>query len=198
MTDLGTLGGSSEAFGINDSGQVVGDSFPAAGSRPFLYTNGSMQDLNSFISPSSGWVLAYAARINDSGQIIGTGSLNGQGNAFLYTDGVATSLGSLGGGTMPQGLNDKGQVVGTSYIGNTSRAFLYSGGMIQDLNSLIDPSSGWVLETGESMMRVKSPDPAQLTANLTPFFSRRCQSPAASLWRRSVSRASLLGAFGIA
>ena len=55
MQDLGTLGGSESLTptGINNSGQVVGVS---TGYRPsdyfdaFLYSNGSMQDLNSLIT----------------------------------------------------------------------------------------------------------------------------------------------------
>lgn len=50
LTDLGTLGGSSSsAFGINDTGQVVGSSAIAgdAVQHAFLYSNGSMADLGT-------------------------------------------------------------------------------------------------------------------------------------------------------
>jgi probable HAF family extracellular repeat protein len=74
--DLGTLGGTgSDAWGINDSGHVVGssqvDSSP--NTHAFLFRNGRMVDLNSYLIPGSGWTLVQAQSINDRDQIVGTG-----------------------------------------------------------------------------------------------------------------------------
>jgi uncharacterized protein (DUF2252 family) len=44
-----------------------------------------MRDLNSLISPTSGWVLEAATVINDAGQIAGVGRLNGARRIFLLT-----------------------------------------------------------------------------------------------------------------
>jgi probable HAF family extracellular repeat protein len=88
MHDLGILGGtsgSSNAKGINLSGQVVGASNYGAGSslsHAYIY-DGTMRDLNGLIDPTSGWVLQDANDINDAGWIVGYGTLNGQGSAFL-------------------------------------------------------------------------------------------------------------------
>lgn len=67
MTDLGAIaGGSSYAYGINILGQVVGSS----ANRAFLYTNGTILDLNSLIINTNGSTFTTASGINDSGQII--------------------------------------------------------------------------------------------------------------------------------
>jgi probable HAF family extracellular repeat protein len=90
--DLGTLGSGynySNAFGINNSGHVVGFSSPSffssQGERAFIFSNGVMQDLNNLIPSTSGWVLTRASDINDAGQIVGNGFLNGQERAYLLT-----------------------------------------------------------------------------------------------------------------
>src|SRR5262249_1701998 len=85
ITDLGTLGGSySEAFGINASGQVVGDSgTPTSSGHAFVYSGGQMSDLNL---PGT---LGTARAVNASGQIAGY-YYNGAYEAFLYTNGQVT------------------------------------------------------------------------------------------------------------
>jgi len=70
MVDLGTLPGgtTSQASGINNSGQVVGFSNITSGAyHAFLYSGGTMIDLNSSVSADlpSGVYLTGAAGIND-------------------------------------------------------------------------------------------------------------------------------------
>jgi probable HAF family extracellular repeat protein len=69
MQDLGTLGGAhSFGWGINDSGQVVGSSATATGEmHAFLWTDGVMQDLGTFL----GGYYSSALGINNSGQVVG-------------------------------------------------------------------------------------------------------------------------------
>ncbi|PTR16067.1 putative secreted protein with PEP-CTERM sorting signal [Nitrosospira sp. Nsp2] len=73
LTELGTLGGfSSFAHGINDAGQVVGQSNTAAGADHTFITgpNGAgMTDLNSLVSVPGGAVLSMATGINNHGQV---------------------------------------------------------------------------------------------------------------------------------
>ncbi len=76
MTGLGTLGGStSYAFDINEQGQVVGYSYYDASDtfHAFLYDDGAMIDLNSWLPVDSDWILQYAYAINEFGDIVGIG-----------------------------------------------------------------------------------------------------------------------------
>ncbi len=87
-TSLGTLGGiNSYAYGINDSGQVVGYSDLAgdAGTAAFLFASGSLYNVNSLLTPGSGWQIQNAYGINSAGQIVGTGIYNGEQLAVLLT-----------------------------------------------------------------------------------------------------------------
>jgi probable HAF family extracellular repeat protein len=102
VTDLGTLpgGASSQAYGINASGQVVGQAANASGNtHAFLYSGGVMSDLGTLGGPYS-----YARGINDSGQIVGWSYLTtafSPQHAFLYTSGG--SMTDLG---VPSGYTD--------------------------------------------------------------------------------------------
>ena len=83
MRDLGTLrGGYSIAWGINNAGDIVGESDGSA----FLYRNGVMIDLNATLGGALG-DLGTAMAINDRGQIVGQAWFpSGCGpHAFLLT-----------------------------------------------------------------------------------------------------------------
>jgi len=132
VTDLGTLfGGQDQAYGINDSGQVVGTS----GSRAVVYANGTVTDLG--ILP--GGTSSIGLGINNSGQMAGYANTSGAERGFIYSDSAMTPLGSLTGGTSnAYGINDSGQVVGSSVASNGSlHAVLYSAdGTPADLGTL--------------------------------------------------------------
>jgi probable HAF family extracellular repeat protein len=75
-TDLGTLGGQlSEAFAINSSGVVLGDSTTASMPftfDPFIFSKGTMTDLYTLLPPGVGFTnLSVGINgINDSGQLV--------------------------------------------------------------------------------------------------------------------------------
>ena len=137
ITDLGSLGGFSQAYALNNLGQVVGDSITADGRQhPFLYSNGAMQDLGSLSTvPMPGRESGIANGINDSGQIIGgTNDTTGAARSFLYSNGMMQTLANNPGN--PQGINNAGQIVGFG-----SHAFLYQNGQTTDLGTLNGGSS---------------------------------------------------------
>src|SRR5262249_47707804 len=88
LRDLGAFPGAtySMARGINNLSHVVGDGgIPHTSIHALLYRDGAMTDLNTLISPQSGWLLISVVDINDSGLIIGTGTFNGFPANFLLT-----------------------------------------------------------------------------------------------------------------
>jgi probable HAF family extracellular repeat protein len=91
LTNLRTVGDDacSAALGINSRSQVVGVSaktcsFTASDRRAFLWENGRVIDLNTFLPPGAGLQqLTDAYNINDRGAIAGLGVPAGCGDAFV-------------------------------------------------------------------------------------------------------------------
>lgn len=146
LTDLATAIGSqqSEAYDINDAGQVVGRFLPdgASGLHAFLYDidTGKTTDLGTLGGPSS-----MAFGINDAGQVVGSAFVtDALQRAFVYdiASGTMTELGALSStDSVALDINNAGQIVGWSRASGPfgMRAFLYDSGTMYDLNDLIDP-----------------------------------------------------------
>ncbi len=141
VKDLGPVGVKlSNAYDINDAGQVSGFALVNGARRAFLYANGVLTDIGTL-----GGTDADASGINASGQIAGAATLAGNTfqHAFRYANGVMTDLGTLGGdGSLAMGINASGQVTGLSdlpyvlALGSRQHAFLYSAGTMRDLGTL--------------------------------------------------------------
>lgn len=147
MADLGALDYGSDAYGVNESGQVVGyaqvgtvDPWEMYG-HAFLW-NGSMQDLGTL-----GWAQSQANAINDNGQVVGHLVNDNQDDwhAFLSQGGGMQDLG--GTQSVAYDINNAGLIVGES----GGRAVLWDNGQRQDLNSLIPADSGWILSSARAI-----------------------------------------------
>jgi probable HAF family extracellular repeat protein len=87
-TPLGTLGGANGvAYALNNSNQVVGWSQLANGAQhAYLYSNGTMQDLNLLIPLVAGITLTSAVGIDAAGDIVAYGiDPSGQSHEYLLT-----------------------------------------------------------------------------------------------------------------
>ncbi len=174
VADLGTLpgAGNSQAFGINDSGQVVGSS----GGHAFIWDGSSgMQDIGDL-----GGGFADAFGISGNGKVTGQAQLGGpccSFDAFLWTNGVIQDLGKLGGsGSRGFGVNSNGQVVGRSSVSFdpfVNRAFLWSGGVMSDLGTL----------GGSNSSAIAINDAGQVVGYAEPSRSPGNETDHAFLWQ---------------
>jgi probable HAF family extracellular repeat protein len=135
VQDLGTLGGDDGgAYGLNASGQVVGQSNSVAGApdQAFLWTKGGgMTTLGNL-----GGAESVANAVNSSGQVAGQAELaNGFTHAFFWSKKSGLQdLGTLSGGKQSgaNAINSSGEIAGWGNIGSSGRALTgtVSGGLV--------------------------------------------------------------------
>jgi probable HAF family extracellular repeat protein len=147
------------AFGMNDSGQVVGSSglcsntsIPPGPNGPHavLWDNdGSPTDLGNL-----GGSFNVASAVNNRGQVVGgaQSAKDGTIHAFLWTRGKPMQdLGAFPGAfvtTAPccKTINDRGDVVGFAIDAMGMRALIWQNNRPVDLNTLIPAHSPWYLQ----------------------------------------------------
>jgi len=130
LTRLGALdANNSIALGINDLGQVVGESWIGGNNQApdaILWSAGILTDLGHHS-------IAYS--INDAGVIAGASKLdpNASGVATVWNGGVPTVVGGLYSASTAYDINNAGQAVGLT--NSTGSPTLWSGGTTTYLNT---------------------------------------------------------------
>ena len=113
----------SEAFAINDSGQIVGN----AGLKAFLYTPGEGVTTIDVLRPFD--YSAYAFDINNAGYLTGISEFEFDNTAFLYHSDTGLSTFACYMQCYPFAINDAGWIAGAVWTGrgdNPYTAFLRS------------------------------------------------------------------------
>jgi len=114
-----------QAYGINNSGQVSGTYCDATGNHGFIKSGSTFY---TFDVPGANGTYAYG--INNSGQEVGYYYDSNGYHGYLKTGDVFTSVDVPGDiQTRPWGINNLGQIVGTSVVsGRPDYGFIISGG----------------------------------------------------------------------
>jgi probable HAF family extracellular repeat protein len=149
---LNTVGGSSQALAINDSGLIAGRISNGRESA-FLEDNGTL----SFIAAE---VAGYAIAMNNVGQVL-VKRLDADGfRTLLWQNGTFIDMGTLGGlETQGRDINDAGQVVGWSQTADGQQhAFLWENGTMIDLAPLAGEFSAAVAINDHGQILLKSSD----------------------------------------
>ena len=144
VTDLGSLGGQEcAATGLNNQGQVVGQSKTSHGQKhAFIWSQSKIRDLGTLPGSNSSKALA----INNLGQVVGysEGLPSGhyQTHGFLWRNGRMICLAKADGSdSIACSINDRGQVVGETELWvdahrtSFEQAFLWQNGEMSFLNT---------------------------------------------------------------
>jgi len=144
LTDIGSLGGPSYAYGINSIGEVVGKCGDP--SRAFIWSDSNgMKDLGALNEQP--WQY-YASDINDNGQVVGYLKTDeDEYKAFIWDGETGMRLLSGDGESLAFAINRHGHVVGAKgvIVGLEGEAYLWREGQRIDLNETIPFDSGWDL-----------------------------------------------------
>jgi len=166
----GASGFGTNAYGINDSGQIVGSFFDAGNTTThgFVNTGGSFTTIDV---PGATRTAAYG--INHSGQIVGwfRDALGDHG--FVDAGGSFTTINAPGAtNTYAYGINDSGQVVGSFVDALGSHGFVDTGGSFTTLPGTATGinNSGQIvgsfgLYTGGSFMAITVPGASSTSAS---------------------------------
>ncbi|MDB5357964.1 MAG: hypothetical protein JWN24_4417 [Phycisphaerales bacterium] len=164
MVDLQPAGqgGSSEALGINDSGEIVGqmgaplyvDSHHFGGTTtgsPFLYSDGVMYNLNDLIPHGNGVYLTSARAINNQGAIVGEFSAAGGYRGVYRLDPISLApleLRAVGGAFTLDDTTQRYGYSGTVDIGLTPTGNATFQPLLEETNGLVSYDNQTITANG--------------------------------------------------
>jgi probable HAF family extracellular repeat protein len=131
LQDLGTLPGGtcSEAFAINDKGQIVGQADDADGvTLAVMWRSGQIHILGKLGGKGKS-ATGTATGINNAGQVVGWSTIDASKeiHPFLWSASTGMQdLGTQGVSSYATGINNLGEVVGYSGGGGLESAFLWT------------------------------------------------------------------------
>lgn len=134
ITELPAFGSESQAYGLNESGLIVGSAITGEDRHAVTWRDGVLTDIGV---TAAGRSEAYA--VNDSGVIAGKARMaNGDSHAVIFTSAGITDLGTLGGETsVANAINEQGIIAGMAVATDGSqRAVMWQDGVITDLGTL--------------------------------------------------------------
>ncbi len=152
MQDLGGLGGphdASQAGGINDAGDVTGDSCldtQCSTIQAFIWNGSTMSSIGALTSGTGSY--AKGTAINNSGEVAGYSASSGAGyHGFFWNGTSMTDMGTLGGSnSYALGINNLGDAVGYSQaVDGSNEAFYWNGTSMVNLNSMLAPGENWYI-----------------------------------------------------
>jgi len=133
--------GPGSAFGVNNSGLVVGSTTSSSGNTvAFEYSNGKTTFLG--LLPGEGGIFTVAEAVNSSGEITGSGdNAASDERAWIYSNGKMTDIGTLGGPqASAEAINSSRTVVGFAQTASDAdHGFAYSAGKMTDLGLNVFP-----------------------------------------------------------
>ena len=159
----------SMALGINNQGQVVGNTHLLGGSgymSAFVYDPNSSNTysiISPLASPSAGsrylgepTARIFAVDINDAGQVVGRtyDDALGGNRGFIFQNGTFSDLDASV--NVPFAINNSGQILGYSNVGPTVGMVLVDNGNVLSWTDLIGQNTSWSLSTGTGNMSLNN------------------------------------------
>lgn len=138
ITDPSAYPGSTEPFGINDKGAIVGSYLDSSNPlivHGFLDVGGTFTTIDDPLS-TPGYTVANG--INASGAIVGWYEVGGVAtHGFLDLGGTFTTIDdpSANGNTSPWAINNSGEIVGSYFGATTTHGFTDIGGVFTTLDA---------------------------------------------------------------